>query len=452
MVSKVLVVLICAASILRLLFLETSPPGFYIDEAMGAANSLCYQQTWTDIFGKFGLFSKIDYGGFQSGPFLISGAIWSKVFGTGVFGFRSLTACFSILTLMGLYRLIYGLCGDRRSALLGTLLGAFLPWSFQFARIYWDSPMGTAFMVWALAVLFSPVQKPSRKADIKKWMTSAVLMALASYTYAPMRIQAVLLISFMPLLSLRARAWLIGSFGVMNLPVVPYYFDPEFTSRSRLLALTSDYSGNPYYGHDFWQLVGDYFNQVLMHLSPEFLLLQGDRNLRHSIQTFGMLDGVTYGGVLLALLFVLLGMLFQKLRPVVFSESSRALLLISGIGIFSGITPAALTWEGVPHAIRSMGAWPFFVTLSLTGWLFFFRYLPRTMPFVIALSTLFFGAYLRSYLVEYPIISAQWFDVDIVERIRSTGDFPASYHRLSRAYYRMHLKGDRCEDIQLEVR
>ena len=39
MVSKVLVVLICAASILRLLFLETSPPGFYIDEAMGAANA-----------------------------------------------------------------------------------------------------------------------------------------------------------------------------------------------------------------------------------------------------------------------------------------------------------------------------------------------------------------------------------------------------------------------------
>jgi hypothetical protein len=54
--------------------------------------------------------------------------------------------------------------------------------------------------------------------------------------------------------------------------------------------------------------------------------------------------------------------------------------------------------------------------------------------------------------VEYPIISAQWFDVDIVERIRSTGDFPASYHRLSRAYYRMHLKGESCEDIQLEVR
>ncbi|MFM8807360.1 MAG: hypothetical protein ACKOJB_00375, partial [Chthoniobacterales bacterium] len=128
--ALMLVLLACA---LRLVALDHSPPAFYIDEAMGAAHSLSYQQTGLDLFGKIGLFSKSDSGGFQSAPFLLSGAAWSALFGASPVAFRSLVAVIGILSVLGVYRLMSNAAGGAEKALLAAMFAACLPWAFQFS-------------------------------------------------------------------------------------------------------------------------------------------------------------------------------------------------------------------------------------------------------------------------------------------------------------------------------
>jgi hypothetical protein len=170
---------------------------------------------------------------------------------------------------------------------------------------------------------------------------------------------------------------------------------------------------------------------------------------------------VTYIGLLLATGFLVSWLSIQiknhlkKQR----SDTSQLLLpkfknflVLATIGLLTGVTPAALTWESVPHAIRSLGAWPFFVMFAIYGWTVFLSFFPKLRGLVVMVSVICFGAYLQSYFFNYPKISGPWFDQSAVEAIRSTGQFPSNYQKVSQAYYRMHLMNERCENIQEEFR
>lgn len=74
-VKNVLAGLIAIACIMRFIALDVSPPGFFYDEATGAAHSMCYQQTGYDLFAQRGIFSQVDFAGIQSAPFIMGGAL-----------------------------------------------------------------------------------------------------------------------------------------------------------------------------------------------------------------------------------------------------------------------------------------------------------------------------------------------------------------------------------------
>lgn len=432
--------MIALAVLIRFLGLEHSPPGFYIDEAFGAAHSLCYQQTGFDFFNQRQIFSRIDYGGYQSSPFIILGAIWTKIFGVGFTGFRSFIAFVGSLTIFGIYFLMRGLypVSGKKSesvALWAALFAATLPWAFHFSRISWDAPLATCFMVWGLALVYF-----KRDNSRVRLLCGGILLGLASYTYSPMRIQIALLTLFLPGIPWLSHFIVAAVVGTMNIPVLFYYLDPEFTARSKMLALNSSYYGNPYRYDEGFSLLFDFFAQVLQHFSPQFLVGTGDHNLRHSIQTYGMLDWVTAVGFAIA---VLRGVYFAAKR-----KFSAPVLLLC-LGLFSGIAPAALTWEGVPHAIRGMGGWPFIVMLASIAWVWIFKTYPKLRYATCATSAVLFGFYLHSYFTEYPAISEAWFDQAQVEGILKSKTYPSSYGPIPRAYYEMAFFGKSCADLRI---
>lgn len=84
--------------------------------------------------------------------------------------------------------------------------------------------------------------------------------------------------------------------------------------------------------------------------------------------------------------------------------NGRLLLVVAGFAVVGGVCgtlPAALTWESVPHALRSIGTWPFVAlftgaVLSLAGgrrpWL------PAVTAIVALVYTMFFlPAYASTY-------------------------------------------------------
>ena len=141
-VASVVVVIACLA---RFVALEYSPPGFYVDEAMGATHILCLAEQGTGADGvSFPLFFRT--ASYSYPPFVHFSAGWVKVFGDSIYSLRAVAAFFNLLTLLGLY-LVGRLFLDETGALLIALAGAVSPWAFQFARIAWDpavAPCGAA--------------------------------------------------------------------------------------------------------------------------------------------------------------------------------------------------------------------------------------------------------------------------------------------------------------------
>lgn len=421
-------VLIFVANTIRFLGLETSPPGFYIDEAIGAGNVLCLKETGRDFFGSsLSLFHRVYENGFQSSPYLIGEIIWTSVFGDSIASFRAFAGAVTTGAILGLMALIFEITKDKKQTLVVGLLASILPWSFQFSRISWDAPLGPLFLIWGLYFVYRFTSK------LSNWTAffAGLLLAIAGYTYSPMRLQVAAMVFLLPGIELKRKIKIAAVFGVFCIPPALMYLNPEFSLRAKLLGITSTYPGNPYRDDSWIELFFDYLKQVFWHLRPEFLLFKGDHNLRHSIQSFGELDALTaLGIVLIAPIYFI-----RRLRNYFsWAESNRLLVKLSILGIFAGITPAALTWEGVPHAIRSLGAWPFFVVLGSTGLILIIQKLPKAAIAVSSLASIFFAVYLYQYFVVYPTISGAWFDETVVQMAQN-GRYSRDYRPLPRSYF-----------------
>jgi hypothetical protein len=175
-------------------------------------------------------------------------------------------------------------------------------------------------------------------------------------------------------------------------------------------------------------LVTTFLDNVLAHLQPSFLFVRGDTNLRHSPQISGQLSLVD----ILALALVC-GMVVHILWKLVrgrsplpkapdgsLTDSSRWLMAISLCALMGGffaVVPSALTWEGVPTALRSIGAWPFVALFSGAVLALAWRRLPG-MPALLALLALAHTAlYFPAYFHAYDKTEHWWFMRDMADTI-----------------------------------
>lgn len=417
-------------NLIRFFGFGISPPGFYIDEAVGAAHALCVKQTGADYWNVFlPLFSAGPGGGFFTSPYVYGQVLWTSIWGDSIAAFRTFSALVTCLTIVFLVQYVRRKANER-TALWVALLATISPWVFQFSRIAWDPPLAPMLIVLGLLLL----EGRSKFA----WLWSTIAFSVAAYAYPPTRAQVPLLLVLLPGMNWKTTAKMISVFLVFVSPVLWKSTDPYFTARTRMLALTSDYSGNPYKDASFFGLVWAAIEQTFAHFSWKYLMVSGDTNLRHSTQRFGIFSWTQFaalaGGLSVALI-----------RPKAFwnllNTGSRVLIWIGVVGSLLGIAPAALTWEGVPHSIRSIGAWPFLcilggVMIELAVVAVEKRAVIWAQVFKGALwvtSLVFFALYLNVFFGEYPIISQAWYQLD--------------REPISQAYSRM-AAGERCEDIR----
>ena len=141
------------------------------------------------------------------------------------------------------------------------------------------------------------------------------------------------------------------------------------------------------------------------HLNPKYLFLTGDHNYRHSTRHFGELSWLDMLGLGAGLvgLFVLWK---KRKRP---SHTVIFLLMAAA----SGIIPAALTWEGLPNALRSFGAQPFTELLvgyclaqAIARW-------PQGLIVTAITAAVFAVSFLSVYFTTYPAESANAFQSDL---------------------------------------
>ena len=461
-ISVILTVLIVGLNIARFLALEVSPPGFYIDEAAASMNSMCLAQEGTDYAGRrLPLYSAMEFGGMVvNAPFLYSGAAWVSLFGDSIGALRAMSAFFTVVALFGVHSIGRSLVSPF-AGLMVLFVGSLSPWAFQFSRIAWDPPLAPAYFVWGVFFLVC-------RRTLLSAMGAGALFALAAYAYQATRVQVLLfLIPTLPSLYFFAghslkRLLLFGlACGTLLVPLAVALLSPELQTRFNAVGIfSSHYLHSIGYDDSLWSIAGVFFRNFLKHLSVDYLLLLGDGNLRHSSRAVGILSPLDALAFAFGVFFLIEKGVCLRGRWTAFpleassqDQQYLALFLVAVLGIFSGISPAALTWESIPHALRSIGAWPFVALLS--GTILHFVVLRWRHAFgVIGIVSVAYLAYFgRYYFIEYPFHSRPWFDVSVVEAargaavtgewgsfIREHPDYPDSGLR----YHLMHYRGDTC--------
>jgi hypothetical protein len=348
-------------------------------------------------------------GAFHTAPYVYSQALWTKLAGTSPAGFRSFIALVSILTIVGVFFLTSTLTNPT-AAWLAALAASISPWLFQFSRIAWDPPLDPMFLVWGLFFFL-------RSTKWRDAIASGVLLALAVYSYPPARAQIPL---FFPSLLL-AKSWLQPSVKVRNhlkyalacvataslitLPLIQKTMSGEIQARAKVVSVFSPvYLINTYGSTSPIGGLRAFAFNFAKHLDPNFLFIRGDQNLRHSTGYTGILSALD--ALAIALVIVLL---IQRRK-----SKYRGAFLVAVMGFTTGIAAASLTWEGIPHALRSIGGAPFIAVFTgvTIGWASERIRLTRVAAMLTAVA--FFTYFSWVYFTRYPKVAGPWFDQQVL--------------------------------------
>lgn len=394
-----MIYLLILLNIFRFIGLEVSPPGFYVDEVAGAVQAICIRESGRDFYGELlPLFAAGVSDAFYTPTYLYGQVLWSSIFGDSIYAFRSFPAFIVCATILFLYLLVKNL-SNKNVAIYAALSASIMPWAFQFSRIAWDPPVGVLFMTASLWACYR----------FRNSLLTSFLLILAAYSYSPLRIAAPLLIVFIPNLKLVERVKILIWGSIMAIPLLIQMRVPEFTARSELISIWGNYSSNQFKDLNLMQLLVVAVRQFIEHFSLQFLFISGDQNVRHSIQFFGMLSWLDIFGLASGILLFLLSVFRKdKFSP---NLNLRILFAISLIGIVVNTIPSALTNQGLPHALRSIGSWPFYAILTgcLLG-LLASKTSFKSVNFLAAfISVLFLSLYLNKYFLSYPDLAKNSF-------------------------------------------
>lgn len=451
--------IVLAIAVVRFFLLEVSPPGFYVDESAFASAVICLLQNGTDALGnRYPLFGQSEFGALYSPTGMYLGTLWVKFFGSSIVSLRAFPAFLTMLTIVGMICLAVRLF-DWKLALLVALTASISPWSFQFSRIAWDPPMMIClFCVWGTYYYLRP-------SSWSNSVLSALLFGLAMYSYAPGRLFVPLLVgllSGLKFVSFKTR-WahfclFAVAIGGMLLPLVRKVLNGEVMGRFNMLSIFS-----PGYlqsiGKDVsWVSKLEVFRDSFMkYFTSNFLFTHGDNNMRHSTWAIGTLSWVDDLALILFLVFLIFWIVARRRLAVekAGSLSSGLMLIVCLFATIAGMLPAMLTWEGSPHVLRSISAWPFWTISSALMLWQVQRVFPVIWSLVAVVAFIYSGYFASSYFINYPVASAAWYDASIkndavlARQNNNWPDFVArhlDYHESGRRYYLMQYGNYSCTE------
>jgi 4-amino-4-deoxy-L-arabinose transferase-like glycosyltransferase len=352
--------------LLRLWALGDNPPGIFRDEAEKALNGWAI----ADRGAAFEFVQGIGGGpavNWRSWPLFIgvngvkTSAIYQYALALFVGGGRPsalltrLPAAFagiaSVIALFALARLLYG----APVALCAAFWLAVSPWSVAFSRWALQGSFIPLFMTLGVGGLAMGMRRRP------VWLLlGGSALGLAFYTYSGARpfllaFAAVsALILWKRLSERREKRRAIGAlalFLVFAAPTLAMMLAPGGMSRFGAISVFGGDGG-------FMQAIGSMISNYFSHFSPSFLIVRGDLNLRHGVDSFGELYHVEF-------VFALLGIWrLAKDRP------PELPLLAAWLVLFP--VGAMLTNPAeMPHALRTIVALPLPQLLAAHGMVWF---------------------------------------------------------------------------------
>ena len=356
-------IILVIAGFLRLYALDTTPPGLYPDEAMNANDALTNpgKVFYPENNGREGLYMNLVNLSF-------------KIFGPSPFSLRFVSAIIGIFTILGLYLLSKELFQNLKfktenSNLLALLASFFLAisfWHINFSRIGFRR----AFLPFVLVFCFYFFFQGLRKKNMFQIIISGIFFGLGFYTYSSFRL-AFLILPFIviPYFFLFKKEkelkkfflcafYFIISAIITSLPLWLYFISnpSDFLGRLGPISIFAQDS-----------VVKSFFISLIRHLG--MFNVSGDFNWRHNLS--GSPQLLWPIGILFLIGFIFS---FKKLLSSYKNRNYQSLSVYSFLfgWFFVMILPGALTYEGLPHSLRTIGIIPVVYIFAALGgyWLF----------------------------------------------------------------------------------
>ncbi len=411
------------AIFLRFYHFTATPPGLYPDEAMDGNNAVEVAETghiqpfYVEDNGREGLYVNILAGMFKVWPVYEPWMI------------RLPAAVAGVLTVLGLYLLVAELFGDG-PGLLAAFLIATSFWHINFSRIGFRAILAPLLLTWALWLLVKAFRSISARKGLWLAVAGGAVYGLGFSTYIAYRITPLLFLLFIPFFMRKEGFWkrtgafLCAAF-LVTLPIGIYFAQhpADFFGRTAEISVTSAHSPALAFAKN---------------LGKELLMLNwhSDYNWRQNISGAPELAwpvGIVFViGFLLGLYALWRSSRSQKDMLPVFP------LLIMYAWFALAILPAALSDEGIPHALRSILMIPPVMTFAALGGVWLYGIAKTRLPWrwragaAQALAAAFIITVAIYGYVDYFVVWAQnpnvpgAFNADYVAIGREINALPAS--------------------------
>jgi 4-amino-4-deoxy-L-arabinose transferase-like glycosyltransferase len=309
--------------------LTANPPSLYWDEASIGYNAYSILKTGQDEWGTSYPLNFRAFGEFKLPVYIYTVAVFEFILGPTELAVRLPAVLFSLVSVFLTFLIGRKIYDNKIVGLVAAFVVTIIPWWFLISRVGYEANSGLMFYLLGVYLWL----------HTKKWrfglFAAVISFGLSLYSYNSFRIVTPLTITF---LLLTSRPWegnirekwraLLLSGILMALILIPVIkFTLTENSRFQTVGIFNQPSS---------QIVKAFTLNYLSHLSPDFLLISGDKNLRSHIG---------YGG---SLYWPLLPLLVIGIYA-----SWKNKIYLPLVLVLIGIIPAAITKES-PHVLRTV--------------------------------------------------------------------------------------------------
>lgn len=334
------------------------PHGFYTDEASIAYNAWAVATTGRDEHGYVMPLYFEAFGEWKNPVYIYALALLLK-FAPLTIAVSRLPAAFFALVTSGAAALAgWRLTRSRTATVLALALAGSMPWLTLLGRIAFEVISMVGLLAAAVTLLLWDEQPKAR------WfLPGSILLAISTFAYSVGRLETFVLVGAL----VGALGWeyrrtpwraLIRSWSAPAIvPSLCAYAVLLAWSTAFPGALLSRFNGVSVFAFGAGPVLGleRFVLNYLTYLSPSYLFLTGDPDMRQSTHYEGML--------LVASAPFLIAGIAAAIRSFRVSWRSRFLLF----GLLAAPVSAALTEESTPHGLRSAVMIPFLLCLMAMG-------------------------------------------------------------------------------------
>jgi len=399
----ILLLIIALAIFFRFFQLDSIPKGLYHDEAINGNDAFFSLRS-----GNYRIFYPENNG--REGLFIWLISLSFSIFGVSIWALKFIPAIIGTITVIGLYLLtkeLFSLSANHKSqainiALLSSFFLAISFWHINFSRIGFRAIMVPFLLVFSFYFLIKAFQKQEKVyAGI-----AGLFFGLGFYSYSVFRLAVLLLgiflLAFWILYKkqglqkkfLKLTINLLLFITIISLPLGIYYIKNPQDLLGRTSQISVFSQPNP---------LKSFGQSLLLHLG--MFNFYGDANWRHNLSTSPQLL------IPIGILFLIGILISIKLLKESFKQNDYLATIIHCFlfaWLFIMVLPGALTYEGIPHALRVIGVMPVIYIFAALGACQIYNWLKSKMSdkkllTVVCLLFLYFliSSQLQKYFIDW---------------------------------------------------